>query len=263
MFGILFNRNKGNNENDSNIYELLHASHLTNEEKFNNILKFAKEMLDNESLYKSEEHPIFDLIRILGRGIQSDYMRYVLYYDCEGGDHGVPHLDWSSVAFDHTINFIGDNDELISFYNLKKEIRCAKKLDLSRDLILPWPWYRARLFNTITSIGKGRIWGEWKQDYRNHYVEVWLPMGLAWVGGGNHSITIGIIQGGKIKPEHFYDISEMYKHIICDGRYYRRIKTNWLIKDEIIGSVTNVEIAAIFEIGRLLVENGISFTDNY
>lgn len=260
MFDILFNRNKGKNKKNNYIYELLHASHMPNEEKFNNILKFAKEMLENKSL-NNDEHSIFDLIRILGRGIQSDYMRYVLYYDCEGGHHGVPQLEWSSVGFNHTTKFLGDNDELISFYNLKREVSYNKKLDLSRDLILPWPWNRTRLFNTITGIGKGREWGDWVQDYKNHYVELWLPIGIAWVGGGNHSITIGIIQGGEIKPEYCYDISEMYKHIICDGRYYRRTKTNWLIKDEIIGPVTNVEIAAIFEIGRLLVQNGISFSD--
>ncbi|MFW6015846.1 MAG: DUF6710 family protein, partial [bacterium] len=91
-----------------NLDDMLKASNLSNEEKFSNILKFAKKILRNTSV-KSIEHPIFDFIRILGRGIQSDYMKYVIYYDCEGRDHGVPQLEWWSVGFDIRKKFIGDN----------------------------------------------------------------------------------------------------------------------------------------------------------
>ncbi|WP_051931356.1 DUF6710 family protein [Clostridium sp. KNHs214] len=258
---VLWGRKKKSISNERSLNDMLQASHLSNEEKFNNILKFSRQILNNKSISRTKEHPIFDYIRILGRGIQSDFIRYLLYYDCEGGAHGVPRLDWDSIAFDGTTNFIAENEELIRFYNLKKEVYCNKKINLSKDLILPWPWNRARLVNTITKIGKGRAWGNWKQDDNNHYIEVWLPMGIAWVNGGNHSIAVGIIQGGELTPEYYYDISEMYKHIRCDGKNFIRTKTNWLIKDEIIAPVTNVEFAAIFEIGRLLVERGISFAD--
>lgn len=264
MLGKFLSRiGRGSDSKERNLYEMLQGSRLSNEEKFNNILKFAIQILDDKTVSNSAEHPIFDLIRILGRGIQSDYMRYLLYYDCEGGEHGVPNLDWDTVGFDKRKNFIGDNEklELISFYNMKKEVKCNKKINLSKDLILPWPWNRSRLVNTITKIGKGRKWGEWKQDHNNHYVEVWIPLGIAWVGGGNHSIAAGIVQGGELTPEYYYDISEMYNHIRCDGKNYLRTKTNWLVKDEILGPVANVEFAAIFEIGRLLVEKKISFVD--
>ena len=242
-----------------NLNDMLHASHLSNEEKFNNILNFAKEILDNNPTSKLKENPIFDFIRILGRGLQSDYMKYVLYYDCEGGEHNVPSLDWGTIGFDLMEMFIDDNGDLIKFYDLKKEVKSSKKINLSRDLILPWPWNRNRLFRTISKIGKEREWGQWNQDYRNHYVEVWLPMGIAWVHGGNHSISIGVIQGGELEPEYYNDISEVYKHVKCDGKNFIRTKTNSLIKDEIICPVTNVDFAAIFEIGRLLVQRGISF----
>lgn len=262
MLGILFkNKTKvvDNKLENVGINDMLQASKLSNEEKFNNILKFANEILEKNKITKGPEHPIFDFIRILGRGLQSDYMKYVFYYDCEGGEHNVPNLEWSTIGFDNRNRFVDENNKLINFYDLKKEIKSDKKLNLSKDLILPWPWNRGRLMGTINNIGDGRSWGRWKQDYRNHYVELWLPIGLAWVNGGNHSIAMGIIQGGELQPEYYYDISELYKYIKCDGNNFIRTKTNYIIKDEILSPVTNVDFAAIFEIGRLLVERGISF----
>lgn len=243
-----------------NLNDMLQASHMSNEEKFNNIIKFASEIINNAKINKYDEHPIFDFIRILGRGMQSDYMKYIFYYDCEGGEHNVPMLECSSVGFNIRESLIGDNGEFIKFNDLINEVKSKKKLNLSKDLILPWPWNRERMCNAITKIGKGRKWRQWKQDYGNHYVEVWLPIGIAWVSGGNHSITTGIIQGGELEPE-YYDISKVYKYIKCDGKNFIRTKTNSIINNEIICPVTNVDFAAIFEIGRMLVERGISFID--
>ena len=258
---ILNRKKEGVLSEGTEFHGKIQGTHLSDEEKFNNILNFAKRILDTKHIEGSKEHPIFDLVRIIGRGVQSDYMRYLIYYDCKEGSHDVPSLGWDTVGFNSNTNFIDDNGELICFYNLKKEVKCNKKLNLSKDLILPWPWKNERLFNTITNIGDGRKWGSWEQDFNNHYVEVWLPMGIAWVHGGNHSIAIGIIHGGKLEPKYYYDISEVYKHITCDGNYYRRVKTNYLVNQNIIEPVRSVEFAALFEIGRLLVERGISFVN--
>lgn len=264
MLGSIFkNKRKivDNKPERVSINDMLQASKLSNEEKFNNILKFANEILEENKAVKGSEHPIFDYIRILGRGLQSDYMKYLFYYDCEGGEHNVPNLEWSTIGFDNRSNFVGANNDIVKFYDLKKEIKSNKKLNLSKDLVLPWPWNRGRLIGIISNIGKDRDWGPWKQDYKNHYVEVWLPLGVAWVNGGNHSIAMGIIQGGQLQPEYYYDISEVYKHIRCDGNNFIRTKINSIIRDEIVCPVTNVDFAAIFEIGRLLVQRGISFID--
>lgn len=262
MLGKLF-RNKNaipdTNQGKANINDMLQASKLSNEEKFDNILNFANEILDRNKVVKGSEHPIFDFIRILGRGLQSDYMKYVLYYDCEGGNHNVPNLGWSTIGFNMRSNFIDGSSDIINFYDIKKEVKNDKELNLSKDLILPWPWNRDRLIGVISNIGKDRSWGIWEQDYKNHYVEVWLPIGIAWVNGGNHSITMGIIQGGQLKPENYYDISGIYEYVRCDGKNFIRIKTNSIISEEILCPVKNVDLAAIFEIGRLLVQRGISF----
>ena len=64
----------------------------------------------------------------------------------------------------------------------------------------------------------------WKQDHNNK-IEYWLPFGIGFVHGGNHSITNGIVNGtGKINNYTTYDISDIYKYIICDGVYYYNLK---------------------------------------
>src|SRR5665648_837373 len=150
-----------------NLEDKLKAKELSDVERFNNILKFANEIL-MEKTYEGKEHPIFDFIRILGRGLQSDYLKYVIYYDCKGGEYEVPDLCWDTIGFEDNMKIVGVNGESIDFYKLIKEIQCNKKLELSKDLILPWPWHRERLLSTIKNIGNGRLWGEWKQDYTNH-----------------------------------------------------------------------------------------------
>lgn len=218
-------------------------------------MNFALKIIKLKGLKNSKQHPIYDLIRILGRGIQTDYMKHLLYCGMNY-DKKVPDLDWELVGFGEQECVYLSNNKFIAFRDLKKEVKTSKKIKLSTDLILPWPWNRERLQTCISNIGEGREWGKWIQDYDNHSVEVWLPMGVAWVYGGNHSISIGIIQGGEIEPEHYYDISDVYKYVRCNGIDYRRIND-----DVIIAPVRNVDYAAIFEIGRLLRERNMSFSD--
>ena len=243
--------------------DIFSTEHLSNKDKFNAILDSAIKILDDTisqpyepKLKKYQEHPIFDFIRILGRSLQSDYIKYSLYFSSD--ECNVPNLYWNTVGFDTGVRFAVDYNKTISFWDLLKEVSSNKELSLSTDLILPWPWKKSRLINAIESIGNGRLKGVWRQD-PNHCIELWLPIGLGWVTCGNHSIAIGIIQGGKIKPHTFYDMSSLYKYIRCDGEYF--IKNDFNTTDEIIGNVTSVEFAAIFEIGRLLIEKNISFID--
>ena len=96
--------------------------------------------------------------------------------------------------------------------------------------------------------------GKWRQDY-NHCIELWLPLGIGWVIGGNHSLTAGIVHAtGTVKPEITYDISRVYRHVVCDGVEYRRVYDN-----SVISPVSDLEIAAMFEIGRFMHKRRVSF----
>ena len=80
-------------------------------------------------------------------------------------------------------------------------------------------------------------------------------MGVSWVNRGNHSIAAGIIQGaGTLIPESVTDISNVYDYVRCDGRHFIRSEDS-----SVIAPVRNAEFAAIFEIGRMMRDNHLSF----
>jgi hypothetical protein len=217
--------------------------------------KYEASLIRNSNLTKlnNEKHPIFDVIRLLGRKLQTEYMCYLLFQSGDDADSDAwPDIEPRNILFDEFKPITKDGK---NFFNIKKELKAEKEISLNKDLILPWPWRKSRLISSLSRIGEGRFSGSWKQDDRNHNVELWLPLGIAWVRGGNHSITTGIAQGsGKIRPWYIYDISEAYDYVYCDGNNYIR-----KYDESIISPVKNVEFAVIFEIGRILRDKAISF----
>ena len=227
-----------------------------NKEDFDSIMRFSKRVLEQAKKLEKEngplsieiEHPIVDVIRLIGRKVQTQYLTNLLYVEYESN---LPDLGPDEVLFDLRTILSVDGKK---FEELIEEVKDKKTVLLNRDLVLPWSWKTSRLVNCIAQIGEERVNGPWRQDF-NHNVDLWLPMGIAWVYGGNHSISVGIIQGkGYITPKAVYDISEVYDYVNCDGvNYYRKED------GVIISPVKNAEIAAIFEIGRLMKEHSISF----
>lgn len=197
-----------------------------------------------------QENPaaLVDLVRLIGKRIQTIFMSEVLFY--EDTNRVIPTLEPELVLFDRHKPLTHDGR---NFWDLIQEHSVSKTIYLNRDLVLPWPWSRSRIVGSLCDIGTGKPLGTWKQDW-NHDIRYWVPLGIAWVYGGNHSITSGIVQGeGSITVEEVYDISAVYQHVRCDGRYFIRTHDN-----ERIARVESVEFASIFEIGRIMVDNGIS-----
>ena len=219
--------------------------------KFNEILHYTNLLMEKSSEI-IEEHPILDVVRLLGRPIQTQYLTQILFNERIEADK-VPLIDCSLLMFGLYEQITADGRTAYDVIEHVEDI--DKEVKLGRDLVLPCPWNRERSIDCIINIGKNRAMGEWTQDFSNHKVTLWLPMGIAWVGGGNHSIAAGIVKAtGKIKPEYIYDISRVYDYVYCDGKNYIR-------KDDrqIISPVRNIEFAAIFEIGRMMVDHSISF----
>ncbi|WP_176052979.1 DUF6710 family protein [Paraburkholderia caribensis] len=120
-------------------------------------------------------------------------------------------------------------------------------VNLAKDTILPWPWNRQRIASALAYIGRGKSMGKWRQD-PNHQVMLWLPWGISFVGGGNHSIAAGIIAGeGEVTPGEVRDMSALLDLVECDGRYYRETSSR-----KTIAAVEDERLAAVFEIGRLM-----------
>ncbi len=224
---------------------------------FDSIMRFSRSVLDEakdfkkskDSLNEETEHPLIDVVRLIGRQLQSQYLTNLLY---QRDEELIPNLFPEVVLFDPSARI---TKEGTNFEDVMREIKTEKVISLNRDLVLTWSWKKSRLVTCIALIGQGKKRGQWLQDYNNHYVDLWLPMGIVWVYGGNHSISAGIIQGkGEIIPRYVYDISDVYDYVYCDGVNYYRNEDG-----SIISPVINAEFAAIFEIGRIMTENSISY----
>lgn len=223
--------------------------------KFNNALDFANRVIEeskSSSLYTRKEiktHPVIDVIRILGRSLQTEYLSHLLYL---ANESNLETIHFWEIFFDNCFPLTSSGK---TYSDLIKKLDTHKDIDLSKDLVLPSPWKRDRYIKCISNIGEGRACGKWEEITTNHSITLLLPLGIALVNGGNHSISTGIIQGeGVISNAAVYDISPLYEYVKCDGLNYIRISDG-----VIINKVPNIEFAAIFEIGRLMVQNSISF----
>ncbi|WP_144030062.1 DUF6710 family protein [Burkholderia sp. AU16741] len=186
---------------------------------------------------------LYDLVKLILRPIQAEAMLGVV----ENAEHEAP-ADIEGPTFFFTDNNFR-TDELYERELSNEQFR----IRLSTDVVLPWPWNRQRIANTLSSIGTGKAAGPWEQDFKNHCVLLWLPWGIAFVAGGNHSLTAGIVSGeGELVPEAVYDMSAMLDRVHCDGRHYHEVATG-----RKIAPVSNPRIAAVFEIGRLMMAHGV------
>ena len=187
-----------------------------------------------------------DLVRAIIRPLQSEYLLGV----AEMGSDPFPDISaWS--FFGKAISHYFYTDDGMRFRANKLNHK-NYRLSLAYDPILPWAWKDDRYIEAIARIGKRKKSGaSWKQD-GNHSVELWLPWGIGFVCGGNHSITAGILAAeGTLIPDSVYDMGFLFDDVSCDGAYYiDRHTGNKLEK------INDYRRAAIFEIGRIMQDHG-------
>lgn len=210
--------------------------------------EFASIMEIAQIIARKDPKALHALIKLIGRSSQARVMNKVLRHDQDVEDC---EYEERNGLFDTLAPITPDGRRL---EDLKREVPTPRPMRLGVDLVFPWPWEQGRIINSLCELRPGGGGGEWRQD-RNHGVILWLPLGIGWVFGGNHSITAGIIHAqGEITPEITYDISRVYKHVVCDGVEYKRVHDGGKI-----GPVCDLEMAAIFEIGRLIHKRRVSF----
>ena len=59
-------------------------------------------------------------------------------------------------------------------------IKRTRRLQLGRDIVLPWPWNPSRLRSAMEGFGPNGDWGPWKAE-SNHQVVLWEPIRIGWV----------------------------------------------------------------------------------
>jgi hypothetical protein len=132
------------------------------------------------------------LIKLIGRSSQARVMNKVLRHEQDAEDC---EYEERNALFDPSAPITPDGRSL---EDLKRKVSAPRPLKLGVDLVFPWPWERGRIINSLCELRPGGEGGEWQQDW-NHAVILWLPLGVGWVCGGNHSITAGIVHAqGKL-----------------------------------------------------------------
>lgn len=205
------------------------------ESSFTNIMAMA------EKIAESNPEGLSLLVRALLRPLQAEHILAV----AERAQHQAPgSLQYLSFFFN--LSTIAESSE---FYLRDNPDVC---IDLSKDIVLPTPWERTRYSNALANTGAGKSNGEWRQD-SNHGIAVWWPWRIAFVLGGNHSITAGILLGeGKLLATEVYDLAPLFERVICDGHSYTETRTG-----KVLGKVCDPRRAAVFEIGRLMTKSGL------
>jgi hypothetical protein len=120
----------------------------------------------------------------------------------------------------------------------------------SSSLIFSFPWNIGGLCNAFNNVGE-KVGDKWKHDPLNHKIVLIKPLNIGYVTNGNHSTAMNIIDNEAplfVKEE--LNLAPIYEEIYTDGEYFRRIQDN-----KIVDEVASVEFAAIFEIGRLILNN--------
>lgn len=206
--------------------------------EFDHLLDFAKEVANKNP------NALINIVRLLLRPLQTELLLSAVKNKLHGACHEI-----------ETDRFFMPSGpfELQHAWNYPKLNPESFLIHLNRDPVLPCPWHRDRYVGNLTSIGQDSLARPWKEDSVNHNAVVWLPWGIAFVDGGNHSIATGILNGeGTLKPKEVYDMSAMLDAVYCDGKQFRASSDH-----RMLNHVYDPVIAALFEVGRLMHKHSV------
>ena len=201
--------------------------------------KFGKYMEAAKKLARCDKEQLQTLINFIARGVQAELFDWAF-----SGKEGFG--DPESLLFPSYATITDDGRSANEF--LIRAIREDDPFALSEYIVLPWPWNDKRLTDCFMYIGTKN--NPWRFDPINHNIALYKPFNVGFVGGGNHSLATGIVKGcGIVERYELVDMRGIYEFLYCDGLHYRAKESN-----AIIHNVPIMELGAIFEIGRLMLE---------
>lgn len=209
------------------------------------ILDIAQSIIDKSEISGDFLHPIYRYINAIG----SSVLQKLLMQLFTGQE--VDHVD---VLFYDLCRYIKSENKTYVSDSVTIEDNEKISISLKDNLVIPVAWNISRFGTTITAIGTD-CGNPFKFQKSNHMSILFLPVGVTIVHNGNHSILCGFLKReGIIHPTEMVNLIPLYEKIRFDGTFYRDISSNQIIQE-----VSNFELGAIFEIGRLLVKNDIKF----
>ena len=211
-------------------------------EKLSSILKTTHILIEKSNSNDVRKTPVYSLICALTNYHLYDIVRE-LYEDEEVT---TVHELYKDIGRYITHNQLLDNTK--SFEVGESNIY----VDLKRDAVLLCAWNKERFLRALYNIGN-IVGNKFQYDKLNHFSIYIYPIGLTIIYNGNHSALSGILKGeGSIYPNETYDLTPTYDYMYFDGVYFKKQSDH-----SILHKVSRFELGALYEIGRLLAENGI------
>jgi hypothetical protein len=210
--------------------------------QFDNVMGWAKCLAAD-----SNRAGLEDLIKLVLRPVQAAQMRAAV----TRRPHLAPESLWWANCMGALWDGPGPSGSWLSFVYKKcrREVDLSHTVLLSRDVVMPTLWSESSIRGSLGAIGAGRKLGRFEQDY-NHRVILMQPLGIVWVGGGNHSIAQGILSGeGQLTPSDVFDVSPVVAAVRFDGECWVCPVTGARLKGP-----TYVEFGWAWEISRLLLD---------
>ncbi|WP_372239632.1 DUF6710 family protein [Pseudomonas sp. 8Z] len=213
--------------------------------QFECLMKWADELVA-----KRNAEGLHDLVKIVLRPIQARHMREA-YLKPE--NHGPDSLWWPLALGFSGLSQKLDSD-VVSYINSHCLVSCVagkETLNLASDVVLPTAWHPTSLVAKLGAIGLGLPEGEFEQS-TNHRVCYMYPLGIGWVGGGNHSISQGIVRGEvTLAPTEYLDITPVLHALRYDGDRWRCV-----VSGRTVGKPCYPEFGWAWELTRKALELG-------
>ncbi|SET54727.1 hypothetical protein SAMN04487772_1293 [[Clostridium] polysaccharolyticum] len=209
---------------------------------FDNIKLLAKEIMREPS----NKVPIQSFINSIGYSVvQQEFMKLIKGERIET----TPTSLFEDIGIFLKPGF--GTDKVVS---ISKDERTLFPISLTNNLVIPLAWNENRFTSCITNIGSDAN-NPFAYDLMNHFSYLILPLNIVIMHNGNHSILTGILKReGTIFPTEVADLTDMYKEgIKFNGQYYIDRDGTKLKKAQYS------ELGVLFEIGRMLNEQNISF----
>jgi len=213
----------------------------TPKEHFENVLHVAQRISSGENAVNA----LLAYARMVGREFAYEYFLYRIAPD-RGADLS-PLMDLLDLAEDHGI---------------RQEPGAGELVWLAWDPVVTQPWEEFRLWDALEKLSRGPAGPSerWRFDPPNHQILLWLPMRLAEVWNGMHSIAAGILNNSGVVPvEAIYDLSPLYERLTQPTVWGNTSENGVFWKEDGGSDEVNIgdwRLGVLFEIGRLLHQHG-------
>lgn len=216
---------------------------LINKKK--SLLKFKKVVehsaniiIENKNIsLESFEHPIYRVIGIFAKSVQSKYLQYVLTTE----EKNIPHFNYINL-FHPNYSVIKENNIPYTIYD-SVDYESKVSVDFNKEIVISFPWSIERFSSALKNLNRDN----WEYDPLNHMAYYFEPFKIGVVYNGMHSSTIGILLNKGTIPAKVIDMSSLFEWIRTDGLYYYNLKTG-----KRLSKVASFEESVIFEIGRMI-----------